>query len=152
MPRTLTVRWDDFEAAFFLGSPEARYFVNLESGEVVYTSHMDGETVRERVLRQTKQAPWIAIPRAPADQPLQEIRAFAAQVDDEDMKAAIMASLDASQTPRAFNAAIGTNVEVRRAWRAHLQRGIQQRLLAFCQSADLEIDDDRFRALVSEHS
>ncbi len=141
----IEVRWDDFEAAFFIGSPDAQYFFNRETGETVYTSHMDGETVRERILRQTKADPWIAIPRATPDDGLAEIRAFAEAQEDEALKAKLLAALETNHPPMAFNKAL--DPESRRRWRAALQAGIERRLLAFCTEHELEIDDERFRKL-----
>ncbi len=149
MPRSLTVRWDDFEAAFIITSPDAVYFVNTDTGDVEYTSHMDGETVRERILKRTGGDQWIEIPRATYEDGIAELKAFAEAEPDAELSAALVAALAEKLPPRAFNRALGGNVEARRRWSAARMAGIHQRLLAFCTEHDLVIDDDRFRALLN---
>jgi len=148
MTTTVTVRWDDFEAAFFIGSPDARYFLDTRDGTVEYTSHMDGSQVRERVLRQTGAEGWIEIPRAGPEAGLKEIAAFA-DTQPPEIAENLRASLKDSVPFRAFNRAMAGHPEVRRAWRQALMDGIHRRLLSFCRANDLLIDDDRFQALAA---
>jgi len=142
---TIDVRWDDFEAAFFIGSPDARYFLNRDTGAVEYTSHMDGETVRERILRQTKNEPWIEIPRVEPGTGIRELHQFTETVSDETHRNAL---LEALKTPRplvSFNKALGADPAIRKQWKTALMNGIHRRLLSFCVEHELRVDDERFR-------
>ena len=149
MTTTLTLRWEDFEAAFIIGSPNARYFVSLTTGEVVYTSHMDGEKVRARVLKQTAQPGWLELPRPDMDDARREVEAFADTVEDKELGVRIREALGASVPFLAFNRALGSDKDARRGWAAFRDQNIAARLLAFCKEHDLAIDDDRFRALLT---
>lgn len=149
MTTTLKLRWEDFEAAFIIGSPNARYFVSLTTGEVVYTSHMDGEKVRARVLKQTTQPGWLELPRPDMEAARREVEGFADTVADQELGARIREALGASVPFLAFNRTLGVDKDARRAWGAFRDKGIATRLLAFCQAHDLAIDDDRFRALLT---
>lgn len=151
MPRTLTLpRWEDFEAAFIIGSPDARYFVHLETGEVEYTSHMDDEKVRGRVLARTGGPGWLEVPRAGSDAAMAEIEEFIATEGDPVVAADLRASLKERIPFRAFMRALGTHPGSRQRWNDARRRGIHKRLLAFCRANDLVIDDDHFRGVVAE--
>lgn len=147
MLKTLTVRWDDFEAAFIIGAPGSRYFLSLRTGDVEYTSFMDGETVKSRVLKRTSGDGWLEIPRASTDEAMAEIQAFIETEPDAELRAAMQAGIESKHPLKGFNRALGANVEPRRRWAAARMRGIHDRLLAFCAAHELAIDDDRFRAL-----
>ena len=152
MPRTVAVRWDDFEAAFIIGSPDARTFVCLRTGDVEYTSHMDDDTVRQRILGRASGPDWLEIPRVSTDVGMAEIEAFIASEADPELAAALRRSLQERQPFRAFMAALAKGDGARLRWAAARQRGIEDRLLAFCTAHDLVIDDDRFRALVARQA
>ena len=149
MPRTLTVRWDDFEAAFIIGAPDSRYFLNLDTGEVEYTSHLDDEKVRSRIERRTAGEHWLEIPRASTPEGMAEIRDFIQCEEDPDLRHSLEASLSERNPLMGFNRALGTDIAARKRWSARRMAGIHERLLAFCQAHDLVIDDDAFRALLS---
>ena len=83
---TLSVRWDDFESAFIIGSPDARYFLNLKTGETEYTSHMDGETVKNRILSKVEAGDYLEIPRVNIDDALDEIMSFIDAQESETAK------------------------------------------------------------------
>ena len=148
MPRTLTVSWDDFEAAFIIGSPDARYFVNVGTGEVQYTSHLDDDQVRNRIVGRTAGADWIEIPRASSADGMAEIKAFIAAEPDDVTRAALEKSLTERVPFRAFMTALGTLPDGRRRWADARLAGIHARLVRFCLARDLEIDDDRYRAIL----
>ena len=150
--RILTVRWDDFEAAFIIGSPDARYFLNLLTGEVEYTSHMDGETVKERVLAKVAAGDFLEITRPSFDVAMDEVTSFIGS-EAPDVQAQLNDGMQQHKSPfLGFNRAMGSDVELRRRWSAHRQAGIERRLVAFCKHHDLAIDDERFHSLVRTHS
>lgn len=150
MPKTFSVRWDDFEAAFIIGSPDARYFVNTSTGEVEYTSHLDGETVRTRVLGRTSGDDWLEISRASTPEGMVEIEEFISSEDDADFAAQLRTSLEGRRGLITFNRTLGTRPEARKRWSELRMRAIRRRCLAFCREHDLEIDDDAYRAVVAE--
>ncbi len=147
MATTLTVRWDDFEAAFIIGSPDSRYFVDTASGAVEYSSHFDDDAVRERVLRRASQPGWLEIPRPTEDDARAEVQSFIDAEPDADVRAALQAGFAEKHAFKGFNVALGRFPEVRRRWASHRLSGIHARLLAFTRRHDLAIDDERFRAL-----
>lgn len=147
--KTLTVRWDDFEAAFIIGAPGSRYFVNVCNGEVEYTGHLDGDTVRERVQRRVESGDWLEIPRASTPEGMAEIAAFIEAQDDDTLKSRLRAGLAEKKALMGFNKALGTDLAARRRWSDHRMRGIHTRLLAFCRANDLVIDDPAFRDIVA---
>ena len=146
MPRTLNVSWDDFEAAFIIGSPDARYFVNVASGEVLYTSHLDDDQVRTRVLNRTSGPDWLEIPRSTDG--MAEIGAFIAAEPDAAARAALEKSLTLKLPLKQFMMALAQIEGGRQRWSDARLRAIHGRLLAFCREHDLEVDDDRYRAIV----
>lgn len=148
MPRTVTVSWDDFEAAFIIGSPDARYFVNVVTGEVQYTSHLDDDQVRGRIVGRTKGEDWVEIPRASSSDGMAEIRAFIDAEPDAAARAALQKSLGERVPFRAFMMALAQVPEGRRRWADARLAGIHARLARFCRERDLEIDDERYRAIV----
>ncbi len=147
MPTTVTVRWDDFEAAFIIGSPESRYFLDTTTGAVEYTSHFDDEAVRERVLRRAAAPGWLEIPRPSEDDARAEVSEFIASETDEAIRAALQAGFSERHAFKGFNSALGKYPEARRRWTSARLAGIHRRLLAFTRRNDLVVDDDRFRAL-----
>jgi len=149
MSRTLTVRWDDFEAAFIIGAPDSRYYLNLASGEVEYTSHLDGQTVRDRVARRVAAGEWLEIPRASTPEGMAEIHAFIEAQTDPDLQAGLRAGLAEKNPLMGFNRALGSDLAARRRWSDHRMRGIHQRLMAFCRENDLVVDDPAFRDIVA---
>ncbi len=150
MPKTFTVRWDDFEAAFIIGSPDARYFVNTTTGEVEYTSHLDGETVRTRVLKRTAGSEWLEVPRASTPEGMQEIEQFIGTEEDTELKEALRSALQGRRGLIMFNRALGAHPEARKRWSELRMLGIRRRCLAFCREHDLEVDDPAYRTLVDE--
>lgn len=143
----IAVRWGDFEAAFFVGSPGARYFFNRSNGEVDYTSHMDGPDVRDRILRRTSDDEWLEIPRVTMDDAQVEMREFAQAEADDTLRAALLEALQSATWPRAFNQALGSDQEARGRWAKARQAGINRRLLAFCAQHAVVVDAPEFRAL-----
>ena len=151
MPQTLRIpRWEDFESAFIIGSPDARYFLHLESGTVEYTSHLDGETVRSRVLRQTSGPGWVELPRASTPEGMAEVQAFIEAEEDGALRAELRAALESRLGFVKFNRTLGRYADARARWAAARMRGIHQRILTFCRQHDLDVDHDRFRAIIDE--
>ena len=144
---TLSVRWDDFESAFIIGSPDARYFLNLKTGETEYTSHMDGETVKNRILSKVEAGDYLEIPRVNIDDALDEIMSFIDAQESETAKRLRDGMTQHSSPFLGFNRAMGSDRELRAHWARHRQQGIERRLYLFCKEHDMEIDDERFRAL-----
>ena len=146
---TLKVRWDDFESAFIIGSPDARYFLNLDTGETEYTSHMDGETVKSRILAKVKDGNFLEIPRNSLDTALNEVTTFI-DAQENDIAMRLRDGMLHHKSPfLGFNRAMGDDRELRRRWATHRQAGIERRLIAFCQAHDLTIDHERYRALLA---
>ena len=146
---TLKVRWDDFESAFIIGSPDARYFLNLDTGETEYTSHMDGETVKSRILTKVKDGNFLEIPRSSLETALNEVTKFI-DAQENDIAMRLRDGMLHHKSPfLGFNRAMGDDRELRRRWSTHRQAGIERRLLAFCQANDLTIDHERYRALLA---
>lgn len=146
MSTLLNVRWEDFEAAFIVGAPDSRYFLDTGSGHVDYTSFLDDESVRNRVLARTSQPGWLEIPRPTSADARAEIAAFIAAQPLE-VRAGLEKGLAEKNPFMGFNKALGLQPEVRRAWADARLAAIRRRLFAFTSAHDLEIDDERFRAL-----
>ncbi len=140
-------RWEDFEAAFYIGSPDARYFLNVESGEVVYTSHMDDEKVRGRILERTRLPGWLELPRASTPEGMDEVRAFVASETRPELLEALTRSLAERVPLRAFMRVVYADPQARARWATDRIRAIHRRILAFCEHEGLVIDHDRYREL-----
>ena len=145
--KTIEVNWDDFESAFIIGSPDARYFIHASSGEVEYISHMDGEVVRERLERKTESPDWIEIQRPTQDDAMTEIRQFIEAETNTDTVERLANSLSETRPFVAFNRAMGSDVELRRRWSTARMAGIHQRLMLFCSKHGFSINDERFTAI-----
>ena len=142
--RTLSVDWDHFEEAFVIGSPDARYFLHVHTGEVAYIGPMDGPTVRQRVMTRVEAEGWVEIPRPSLADALEEIRGFAAAEVDEEVRERLLAALRDPRPPVAFNRALGRDRALRRRWAAWRDRAIAARLVAFCERHDIQPDDPRY--------
>ena len=119
----LTVRWEDFESAFIIGSPDARYFLNLETGETEYTSHMDGDTVNARVLKKVEAGDFLEIPRPSFDDAMAEVSAFI-RSENSETQIRLREGMTEHRSPfLGFNRAIGADRELRARWSTHRQAG-----------------------------
>ena len=152
MTTALSVRWDDFEAAFIIGSPDSRYFVNLDSGEVRYSSFLDDESVRNRGLAQTAQPHWVEIVRPTQADARAEVEVFIGAQKDDAVREALTKGYRERNPFMGFNKALGSFPDVRRGWATARMAGIHRRLLAFTKAHSVSIDDDRYRALLSPKS
>ena len=144
MPNKITVSWDDLEAAFVIGSPDAHYFLHAQTGELIYLSPMDDESTRERILKKVEEPGWLEIPRASTPEGMVEVESFIAGEPDESYRAELTACLSERIPFRAFMMVLATNPSARARWSELREEGIQTCLHDFCRAHDLEIDDERF--------
>jgi hypothetical protein len=144
VPNKITVSWDDLEAAFVIGSPDAHYFLHAQTGELIYLSPMDDESTRERILKKVEEPGWLEIPRASTPEGMVEVEAFIAAEPDESYRAELTACLSERIPFRAFMMVLATNPSARDRWSEWREEGIQKRVQDFCRTHDLEIDDERF--------
>jgi len=144
MARALEVIWDEFEAAFIIGHPEARYFFNVMTGEVLYLSHMDEERTRERVQTKVASDDWAPIPRASTTEGMSEIQTFIDTETDESFQAELTAALSDPIPFRAFMMALVGKADAKKRWSDIREDGIATRMHAFCSTHDITINDERF--------
>ncbi len=144
MSRALEVIWDEFEAAFIIGHPEARYFFNVMTGEVLYLSHMDEERTRERVQAKVSSADWVPIPRASTTEGMSEIQTFIDTESDQSFQEELKSALSDPIPFRAFMMALVGKPEAKERWSGIREDGISKRMHAFCETHDITINDARF--------
>lgn len=148
--KTISLRFEDFESAFIIGSPDSRYFVSTETGEVIHTSHFDDETVRKRILDKVSAPGWLEIPRPTEADARAEIDAFiASEGRDGEIGQALTAGLSDKKPFVGFNKALGKFPDARRRWSEARMAAIHRRLLAFTTQHELIIDDPAFAAIAS---
>ncbi len=148
--KIISVRFEDFESAFIVGSPDSRYFVSTETGEVTHTSHFDDETVRRRILDKVSAPSWLEVPRPTEADAHAEIDAFiAAEGRDGEIGQALTAGLNEKKPFVGFNKALGKFPDARRRWSDARMAAIHRRLLAFTTEHGLHIDDPAYAAIVA---
>ena len=147
----MTVRWEDFESAFIIGSLDARYFLNLDTGETEYTSHMDGDTVKARVLQKVESGHFLEIPCPSFDDAMAEVSAFISSENAETQTRLKEGMMEHRSPFLGFNRAIGSDRELRARWSAHRQAGIERRLISFCRDHELAIENEVYKQLLKKH-
>jgi hypothetical protein len=144
MSTTVSLDWDEFEMAFMIGSPDAMYLLNTQTGVLEYVSHLDDEEGRQTILDRAQGDVWVEIPRASTPEGLAEIQLFISTESDSELKARLEASMESANAFVAFNQALGGATPARKRWTVGRIRGMHRRLLDFCAARDLVIDDPRF--------
>ena len=144
MSKKVSVNWDDFEMAFMIGSPDAKYFFHLGTGELKYLSYLDDDKAKEKLLKQTQDNGWIEIPRASTPEGMEEIENFIASEEDPVVKTSLEQSLADAKPLLAFNRALGGATPARKRWTVARIASMHTRLINFCEAHDLVIEDERF--------
>ncbi|HIA04396.1 MAG TPA: hypothetical protein EYN06_05570 [Myxococcales bacterium] len=147
MSKKVSVNWDDFEMAFMIGSPDAKYFFHLGTGELKYLSYLDDDKAKEKLLKQTQDDSWIEIPRASTPEGMEEIANFIASEEDPVVKANLEQSLTTAKPLLAFNRALGGATPARKRWTVARITSMHIRLIDFCEAHDLLIEDERFEEI-----
>jgi hypothetical protein len=130
--------------AFMIGSPDAKYFLDIDSGELEYLSYLDDEEAKDALLKRTEDDNWVEIPRASTREGMLEIQAFIDSEEDAEVKAELESSQKESNPLLAFNRALGGATPARKRWTLARINSMHGRLLDFCDAHELVVDDERF--------
>jgi hypothetical protein len=130
--------------AFMIGSPDAKYFLNIDTGKLEYLSYLDDEEAKDALLKRTEDDNWVEIPRASTPEGMLEIQAFIDSEEDAEVKAVLESSQKENNPLLAFNRALGGATPARKRWTVARINSMHSRLLNFCDAHELVVDDERF--------
>jgi hypothetical protein len=115
--------------AFEDATPELRYFVDRETGEVILVSDTLGfiEAGHQRAAMAESPGRYLAVPVAGLDEFTADLEAFIDQLDDKAARDALDETLDAPNPVQAVDAFMAKHDELTPTWRTHRATNVRAR-------------------------
>ncbi|MEO8612527.1 MAG: UPF0158 family protein [Chloroflexota bacterium] len=138
--RKLKVNLSDLEEAFENASWEAEYYLDRETGEVILISSMitDSDGITQQLKDVADNGRYLPIPHALPRDGYRDMERFIETVKDTGLHALLSAAINGKGAFRRFKDVLHDYLQERERWFRFQADRVQQRVLEWLDSEDIE--------------
>lgn len=149
MPRHVRVRYDQIRRAYEQGSAEARYFLDIETGEIipvfVELIERGGNQEDARRIASGIHVRYFLVPHKSSRDGFAEMEAFIDTVKDRHLRAALLAALKGEGPFRRFREILVSYPPDEERWLGLRDRRIRDEIASWLEKNDLVLEDSAER-------
>ena len=137
--RRIRVDWAELEDAFADSSADHRYYLDRETGAVLFfSSYLESEEEEEDERALTGEERYVLIPHARRLLPSHEIREFVASLGPEDARRELESSLRAPEGYPRFEEVVAEHPGARDQWRRFVKERLGPRIKSWLADVSVE--------------
>ena len=139
--KILPVNLSDLIDAFESGSVENRYFIDLETGEIIYINDYFTDEELKKEIEEGFETRYIEIPYIETEIKYQDMLDFVDTVKDANLKEKLYIALDGKGAFRRFKDVLLNYPRERERWFKFSNEKMEERVLEWLESENYEIKD-----------
>jgi hypothetical protein len=137
--RRIRVDWAELEDAFADSSADHRYYLDRETGAVLFfSSYLESEEEEEDERALTGEERYVLIPHARRLLPSHEIREFVASLTPEETRLAVASSLQSTGDYGSFEEAVAADPTAHEEWRRFVKARLGPRIKSWLADVAVE--------------
>ncbi|MBN1824685.1 MAG: hypothetical protein JW958_00380 [Candidatus Eisenbacteria bacterium] len=141
MPRHVTVRWDEIRNAYDQGSAERRYFLDIETGEIlpifVDLIERGGNPEDARRIAGGVNKRYFLVPHKPSSEGYAEMEAFIATVKEKRLKGQLTEAIEGKGAFRRFRDTLALDPIEEERWQKERDERIRQEIQSWLHANDI---------------
>jgi hypothetical protein len=139
------VRWDELRRAYEQGSAEARYFLDVQTGEIipifVDLIERGGNPADARRIAAAVNVRYFLIPHKPSREGYAEMEAFVDTVKEKRLRAALLEALEGKGAFRRFREVLASHPAEEERWLAHKDERVRGEIEAWLRENAIVLDE-----------
>lgn len=140
----IRIDWGDLEMAFDSGDGTDNWYLDRQTGDVIWLSDDSGieelEEIRERIEADEEENRFIPIPSLSSHEGFRIMEDFAARQEDARVRDALFDALDRRRPFRSFKDALTAFPEVRERWFEYHEERLREEALSWLRSEEIDAE------------